>query len=256
VIGESGPSPALQLTANPDGARVWNDFASQANGLGFGGPSTTRNESSAAAQAALAGSNRDVVANRAAIRMANLSAADRLKAEMAGLMPVKPKRSSSPSKSAFSALPVSDAPDAEVPGLGSFDPPQFEEKSVEMIVEPPSSLPETESNTEITNVVSSATGAPRGTKRLFEEAKEDLIDPEHVGEDEDEEEITTTRSLALKVNADGTVEQEDTVRYALSRKPEFAQSLPSFRLWESGYKERYYQQKFGVKYTDVEFRKR
>jgi len=38
---------------------------------------------------ALGGSNHDVVANRAAIRMANLSAAETLKAELASLMPVK-----------------------------------------------------------------------------------------------------------------------------------------------------------------------
>ena len=28
------------------------------------------------------------------------------------------------------------------------------------------------------------------------------------------------------------------------------------RLWEPGYRERYYQQKFGVEYTDQEFKKK
>lgn len=30
----------------------------------------------------------------------------------------------------------------------------------------------------------------------------------------------------------------------------------SDRLWEPGYRERYYEQKFGVPYTDLEFRKK
>ena len=45
--------------------------------------------------------------------------------------------------------------------------------------------------------------------------------------------------LALKVNPDGTVEQEDTVR-----------------LWEPGYRERYYRQKFGVERSDLETRRK
>ena len=44
------------------------------------------------------GSNRDVVANRRAIRMANMSAAEVLKAELAGLSPVKPTSQAKPEK--------------------------------------------------------------------------------------------------------------------------------------------------------------
>ena len=54
----------------------------------------------------------------------------------------------------------------------------------------------------------------------------------------DSDALGAKSKLALKVNPDGTVEQEDTVR-----------------LWELGYRERYYRQKFGVEYSDVAFRK-
>jgi 5'-3' exonuclease len=33
-------------------------------------------------------------------------------------------------------------------------------------------------------------------------------------------------------------------------------TYPAFRLWEPGYKERYYRQKFGVELSDVEFRRK
>ena len=32
--------------------------------------------------------------------------------------------------------------------------------------------------------------------------------------------------------------------------------MASDRLWEPGYRERYYEQKFGVPYTDLEFKKK
>lgn len=39
--------------------------------------------------------------------------------------------------------------------------------------------------------------------------------------------------------------------YALVPQPQ-----TPLRLWEPGYRERYYQQKFGVEYTDQEFKKK
>ena len=67
------------------------DFAANADSIGLGAKPTAESLAnlSTAAQA-LGGSNRDVVANRRAIRLANMSAAEVLKAELAGLSPVKP----------------------------------------------------------------------------------------------------------------------------------------------------------------------
>ena len=59
-----------------------------------------------------------------------------------------------------------------------------------------------------------SSSSPTGTKRKFEDAAEDLADEPLPDEEEEEEEVASTgRNLALKVNPDGTVEQEDTVRY-------------------------------------------
>ncbi|KAJ7893844.1 hypothetical protein B0H14DRAFT_828825 [Mycena olivaceomarginata] len=58
------------------------------------------------ASQAPAGSNRDVIANRRAIRMANLSAAEMLRAELSGAVPVKPNLS-------LPAKPATTAPGAD-----------------------------------------------------------------------------------------------------------------------------------------------
>ena len=76
-------------------------------------------------------------------------------------------------------------------------------------------------------------------------------------DDEDDTDAAQATNYALKVNPDGTVEQEDTVRYVI-RSCIFHIIFIDLRcrLWESGYRERYYKQKFGVAYSDVETRKK
>lgn len=67
-----------------------------------------------------------------------------------------------------------------------------------------------------------------------EDEDEDEEEEEH---DEDEDQ-SKAKMLQRKVRPDGTVEYEDTVK-----------------LWEPGYRERYYRQKFGVELSDTKFRR-
>src|SRR5262249_54067256 len=101
---KGGPSPLIQLTSSPTvppvhpslPQRPLYNFAVTADSIGFGAPPTAQSVQNAPTAAlALAGTNRDVVANRRAIRMANMSAAEMLKAEMGGVksdlsLPPKP----------------------------------------------------------------------------------------------------------------------------------------------------------------------
>jgi 5'-3' exoribonuclease 2 len=211
----TGPSPSLNLTADLNAPRRLGDFAMKADSIGMGGIKDTDAVNNAGAAAwALGGSNRDVVANRAAIRMANLSAAETLKAEMASLMPVKSR--AQPPKPIVAPPPPPAAPvdfnvgpvsavevDIKVPGLGTGDPETLlanahaDVDAVEM------------------SSVSTATevGPVAGVKRPFEATTDTTIDEDYVGGDDvDAETASAQRSLDYKVNADGTVEQEDAVR--------------------------------------------
>jgi 5'-3' exoribonuclease 2 len=214
----TGPSPSLNLTADLNAPRRLGDFAMKADSIGMGGIKDTDAVNNAGAAAwALGGSNRDVVANRAAIRMANLSAAETLKAELASLMPVKsraqpPKPIVAPppppaASVDFSVGPVSAVEvDIKVPGLGTSDPETLlanahtDDMSVDAA--------------EMSSVSTATEVAPvAGVKRTFEGITDPTIDEDYVGGDDvDAETASAQKSLAYKVNTDGTVEQEDTVR--------------------------------------------
>ena len=126
-----GPDSSLNLTAAPTAPGSLPprpDFAAKADSIGLGGPKTAETVAfTPTASQALAGSNRDVVANRAAIRLANMSAAEMLKAEMASLIPLKKSsKSSTKSSSANSAVPppAASAPASELPSaLNAVNPP-------------------------------------------------------------------------------------------------------------------------------------
>ncbi|KAJ6510089.1 XRN 5'-3' exonuclease N-terminus-domain-containing protein [Mycena vitilis] len=275
------PSSSLALTAAPtapSGPPVHHplpprpSFAANADSMGFGAAPTVQSSQNApiAAQA-LAGSNRDVVANRRAIRMANMSAAEMLKAELSGAVPVKPNLSL-PAKPATTApgtdtfLPPPPPPDSSslsngtlpddddegVPGFGNHhtstsnlsDPPD-DHNDAPMPVEP---NPENDAQGDVDtdepmngdsvtadpNVNSDDDSALGGVKRK-------LSDMEDVGEETlgDEDDAPPDVSVRLKVNADGTVDQEDTVQ-----------------LWEPGYKDRYYDQKFPDHINDPDLKKK
>lgn len=215
----TGPSPSLNLTADLNAPRRLGDFAAKADSIGLGGVKDAEAVSNAGAAAwALGGSNRDVVANRAAIRMANLSAAETLKAELASLMPVKSRAQPKPilappppppqaAPVELTAVPTSAADmDIEVPGFGTSDP----EALLANAHADATSVDETETTASTTNEIAPVAGV----KRPFESLEDTPADDDDVGENDVEAESESTpRALDYKVNSDGTVEQPDTVRY-------------------------------------------
>ncbi|CAL1701633.1 unnamed protein product [Somion occarium] len=237
----TGPSPSLNLTAAPSVTAApsahpslparpqTTSFAYNADSMGLGGPKSQETVQNAPTAAqALAGSNSDVVANRRAIRMANMSAAEMLKAELAGLTPLKPSKNAAPApvpepEAEASTPEATVEDDTSIPGLS------FQATAISVT----ESITETSS---ITTVVhddamngTSIPTSPHGHKRKHEEvekadaeADEEVTDVVVVSDDDEaapDEDIAT--NYTFKVNSDGTVEQEDTVK-----------------LWEPGYKER------------------
>ena len=229
----SAPTPGA---AQPPPAKksAGNDFAAKADSIGLGGPKTVETEQFAGRAAqAWAGSNHDVVANRRAIRMANMSAAEVLKAELAGLTPVKPSANSfssasTPAVPTPNATADGDVPPAvvanmelsdegtDIPGLGvGPDNSNYVIESMD--------VDEDRSENELSNGVTNGASleSPHGTKRKHEvaEAEDEEVEAAEgdvtipVEEDDDDDaNAAVATNYALKVNADGTVDQEDTVR--------------------------------------------
>ncbi|KAJ3743348.1 exoribonuclease 2 [Lentinula detonsa] len=242
------------------------DFAARADSIGLGAkPSAESIQNVPAATQALAGSNHDVVANRRAIRMANMSAAEVLKAELAGLIPVKQSGSKVDSKpvilpSDSEPMVISNSPttpsvditmtvehEDDVPGFGTQSIP---DESITNTSSIPidSDMPISEKNdgssengTTVDADDAEAESTLAGTKRKRDDLNTDEIGESVVVEDDDEPPADGPHSPspAFKVNPDGTVSQEDTVK-----------------LWEPGYRDRYYRQKFGVEPNDKEFKKK
>ncbi|GJE84895.1 5'-3' exoribonuclease 2 [Phanerochaete sordida] len=250
------PTVAASAPASPSKKQAGQDFAAKADSIGLGGPKTNETEQFAGQAAqAWGGSNHDVVANRRAIRMANMSAAEVLKAELAGLTPVKPSANAFTSDATPAAPPSQatvdgDVPPAvaanaepsdesmDIPGLGAG--PNVSEPIVDAMEEDTPQNGEAED----TPGEAPASESPHGVKRKLDtvEAEDESVEDSEGDVTlpvEDEEDAQDTTSYALKVNPDGTVDQEDTVR-----------------LWQPGYRDRYYKQKFGFPHSDVEKRKK
>ncbi|WWC91178.1 uncharacterized protein L201_006119 [Kwoniella dendrophila CBS 6074] len=200
-------------------------------------------------------SNSDIVKNRRAIRMANLNAAEALKAELLG--------ESSEDKE-INTVTVENTEDEEKEQLPAEEAKNILEKQGEdegvdeEIIEPALKDDEDEGEAPIGDETieldqNEAQESPaRPNKR-----KRDRGDGENDEENDDEDNGSSSSSSSdddddappnpeadqpipkkkLKVNPDGTVDgYEDDVK-----------------LWEPGYRERYYEKKFGVSLSDTEF---
>jgi 5'-3' exoribonuclease 2 len=206
--------------------------------------------------------------------MANMSAAEVLKAQLNGLSPVKPSAKAS-SIPASNSEPVNESNDDDmdgVPGLSAFsrqrDPspslppplaPQIPRSQTPIEsdadahgeLDPDTKMLSNDSDTVASEVLDILAGA----KRKFEEGPgSDVLAEDVVTIEEDDDDASP--SLTLKINADGTAEQEDHVKLVWHPQTPYIFTKNSFRLWETGYKERYYRQKFGVELTDTAFRKK
>ncbi|UZJ55410.1 hypothetical protein CBS101457_004730 [Exobasidium rhododendri] len=196
------------------------------------------------------GRNEDVISNQRAIRLANLSAAEKLRAELKGSANKK-------------ALTKSEAPAVKVE-VGAEEEAVKKESDAEMesLVEDGKATVKTEGKDDDDGVTKLEEGremhegdsltvasdvqttSSRGTKRTADNMKDEDDDDDEektqieVEDGKKEAEPIVEIIKQRKINADGTVEIEDTVQ-----------------LWEPGYRERYYQQKFGHELSDAEFRR-
>lgn len=262
---EVKPSPSLQLTTGPSAPPsvhslpprpTFDTFEGNANSLGLG--TAVEEATAASALAGITGSNKDWVANRRAIRMANMSAAEMLKAEMMSAVPLKP----SASRKAPAVTPVMEGTiDMDtlqannelqvvdekqgLPTAMNIDEPIARDEvdltgpaveplntaahiDVEHDAKPLESLPPSEMQsseiqetaaTETTTPASAEISNDHGVKRKLDEVDDAVANPEVDEPDPEDEDNAADTSLALKVNADGTVVQEDTVKSASSVLP-------------------------------------
>lgn len=227
-----GAAPS-RTTTSPTKKQAGQDFAAKADSIGLGGPKTSETEQFAGQAAqAWAGSNHDVVANRRAIRMANMSAAEVLKAELASLTPVKPSANaftSAPTPAVPTTQPTNgDVPPAiaadmepsdegtDIPGLGAgsnastFVVDAMDEDKDESGQQ--DGLPDADSPPESPHGVKRKHDVVEAEDEEVEEAEGDVTIPIEDDEDPEGAEATEATNYALTVNPDGTVEQEDTVR--------------------------------------------
>lgn len=233
-VASIGPSASLQLGEPPAAPtlhpslppRPTYDFAATADSIGLGvSPTPESVQHTPTAVQALAGSNRDVVANRRSIRMANMSAADVLRAELGGgsakldlSLPMKPISSAISSSAAAPSASLDAArmsmPLPKASTTSSDDAAGEDQEEFPGLGGATSDLPSETALDTAKMDVTIADDETHGTKRTYEEGPGAPGDggDEDIAIEEEEEAILTSTRLALKVNPDGTVEQEDTVR--------------------------------------------
>lgn len=185
--------------------------------------------------------NRDVVSNRAAIRMANMSAAEAIKAELHGLMPLGRNAPKADKKAAalpsVEAEPAAqpEAPEQEMPAGDAVMQGEPAPNPAEAVSFMEAAIALTPATTDVSVAAETAPetvveDSPRGVKR-----KADDLDEDAEGESMDEsDEVAEDAPIVKKTK---TEEHDD------------------IKLWTPGYQERYYRSKFEFEWTNTEARK-
>lgn len=236
--------PSAQPTRHPLPARpstTTNNFAYKADSIGLGGPQSEETAMNASvAIRALGGDNSDVIANRFAIRMANMSAAEMLKAELAGRVPASSSPPPAQSTSDLSVVPANTASatvnitaatsvegsrlagnptatdESEIPGLGASRVVSESAAHMNVYASPIENATHTDGDAMLDDATlpgDVGENAPRGIKRSFIDDKEEEQNSIEDEDEDDEPSPDKSGTLSLKVNPDGTAEQEDLVKW-------------------------------------------
>lgn len=234
------PSPSRQIHALPPKPN-FNSFEDSATSLGFGSVESPTDPKTDAVIAAIQGTSNDWLTKRREIRMANLSAAEMLKAEMMSAVPVSAKarqeqyekqreaaireaslqaqamlEGSSYSPVGMKSPEVAGPEEGASPTIVSGDPDHPAPESKQLDEPVPMS---TESTAPQSTPMQEELCSPQGVKRKFDDVELDggvaTEESTVIGDDEDDEMSTgeDVSKLAKKVNPDGSVEQEDSVKY-------------------------------------------
>ncbi len=246
-IVEVKPSAALQLTAAPSAPPAanskpqhhslpprpsFNSFESDATALGLGAPVPEAVAAiNASAMVGITGSDKDWVRNRHAIRMANMSAAEMLKAEMMSARPVKAKDEFTKKKSPTPVLNLGNPPVETGPppppiiaveiettnitleSTTTEDDGSAQETTLAEVTAPdaemvgPSNGPSNEGtpvpDASMADEKDIAEASPHGTKRKADEVENDNEDEDAPLEADEDEVPADLGDLFRKVKADG-----------------------------------------------------
>ncbi|WVQ81281.1 5'-3' exoribonuclease 2 [Cryptococcus sp. DSM 104549] len=224
------------------------------------------------AKKAMAGSNSDIVKNRRAIRMANMSAAQALKAELEGTLDGDADADAEPAEAVTSNGDAKEGKPAEVVTLERTE----DEEKVQMGKEAARGELEKQAENEGVDeeVVPSAirTDEEEGEAAVAADAADETMEEDAAdGEGDDETTKKRKRGDDSNLNSSGSSsssDDEDDDDEA-PPNPEADQPIPKkklkvnpdgtvegyvddVKLWEPGYRERYYERKFGVPLSDTE----